>query len=145
MKKPISKTQFQRRAGIAVITSLSLGVGLAFAADIKVTLTGDQEVPAVTTTATGAGTISIGADKSVGGSITTKGIEGVAAHIHLAAPGKNGPPIITLAKTADGVWSVPAGSKLTDEQYASFKAGDLYVNVHSPQNKSGEIRTQLKP
>jgi hypothetical protein len=40
---------------------------------------------------------------------------------------------------------VPAGSKLTDAQYASFKAGNLYVNVHSPDHKGGEIRTQLKP
>jgi hypothetical protein len=40
---------------------------------------------------------------------------------------------------------VPEGSKLTDEQYAAFKAGNLYVNVHSAEHKGGEIRTQLKP
>jgi len=39
----------------------------------------------------------------------------------------------------------PPGSKLTDEQYASFKAGNLYVNVHSTEHKPGEIRAQLKP
>jgi hypothetical protein len=100
----------------------------------------------VTTTATGTGTISIGADKSVSGTIKTTGIEGTVAHIHLGAPGKAGPPIITLAKGADGSsWSVPPGSTLTDEQYASFKAGDLYVNVHSAEHKPGEIRAQLKP
>ncbi len=65
------------------------------------------------------------------------------AHIHVGAP--SGPPIITLDKGADGSWSVPAGSKLTDEQYASFKAGQLYVNVHSAEHKAGEIRGQLKP
>jgi hypothetical protein len=43
------------------------------------------------------------------------------------------------------VWSVPAGAKLTQEQYASFKAGNLYVNVHSAEHKPGEIRAQLKP
>jgi CHRD domain len=37
------------------------------------------------------------------------------------------------------------GSKLTDEQFASFTSGNLYVNVHSPDHKSGEIRAQLKP
>jgi hypothetical protein len=56
-----------------------------------------------------------------------------------------GPVIITLTKGAGGVWSVPSGSKLTDEQYASFKAGKLYVNVHSAEHKPGEIRAQLKP
>ena len=99
----------------------------------------------MTTSASGAGTISIAADKSVSGTIKTAGIDGKAAHIHVGASGESGPPIITLSKGADGVWSVPAGSTLTDEQYASFKAGKLYVNVHSAEHKSGEIRGQLKP
>jgi hypothetical protein len=99
----------------------------------------------VTTSASGSGTISIGADKSVSGTIKTTAIEGTVAHIHVGAPGQSGPPIITLDKGAAGVWTVPAGSKLTDEQFASFKAGNLYVNVHSAEHKPGEIRAQLKP
>jgi CHRD domain len=128
-----------------VATLLAAGFGLANAADVPVVLTGDQEVPTVTTAARGTGKISIAADKSVSGTITTTGITGTMAHIHEAAPGKNGPPIITLEKGADSSWSVPAGSKLTDAQYVSFKAGNLYVNVHSEEYKSGEIRAQLKP
>lgn len=115
------------------------------AKDVAVNLTGDQEVPPVTTTAAGAGTISIGKDKSVKGTVRTTGIQGTMAHIHLASPGKNGPPIITLIKSGDGTWSVPEGSRLTDDQYKSFENGDLYVNVHSDAHKGGEIRTQLKP
>ena len=129
----------------ALTAVLLFGSGLALAGDSKVNLTGKEEVPAVETAATGSGTITVGADKSVSGSVTTKGIEGVAAHIHLAAAGKNGPPIIVLEKGADGAWSVPKGSKLTDEQLAAYKAGELYVNVHSAAHKGGEIRAQLKP
>jgi hypothetical protein len=129
----------------ALAALLLLSMGQAFAGDSKVSLTGKEEVPAVQTAATGTGTITVGADKSISGSVTTKGVDGIAAHIHLAAAGKNGPPIVTLEKTGDGVWSVPKGSKLTDEQYASYKAGELYVNVHSAANKGGEIRGQLKP
>jgi hypothetical protein len=134
-----------RIAPITLAVGLAAGVLTVRAADIAVKLTGDQEVPAVVSTATGAGTIVIKNDKSVSGSIKTTGIDGTVAHIHLAEPGKNGPPIITLNKTADNTWSVPEGSKLTDEQYKSFKDGNLYVNVHSAEHKGGEIRTQLKP
>jgi len=117
----------------------------ALAADVKVTLTGAEETPPVTTTASGTGTITIAADNGVSGSIKTSGIDGIAGHIHVGAPGQSGPPIISLTKGADGVWSVPAGSKLTADQYASFKAGNLYVNIHSAEHKPGEIRAQLKP
>jgi hypothetical protein len=118
---------------------------------IKVTLTGAQEVPPVKTAASGSGTIVISADKSVSGSITTSGLEGIAAHIHDSVPGqtmcgaKNGPVVIPLTKGPDNTWSVPAGAKLTDAQYASYQAGNLYVNVHSAANKGGEICSQLKP
>lgn len=129
----------------ALALVLLLGPGLALAGDSKVSLTGSEEVPAVETTATGSGTITIGADKSISGSVKTKGIDGVAAHVHQAATGKNGPPIVALEKTAEGVWSIPKGSTLTDAQLASYKAGELYVNVHSAAHKGGEIRAQLKP
>ena len=114
------------------------------AADVKVTLAGDQEAPPVTSTATGTGTITIGADKSVRGSVTTKDVAGTAAHIHEAPAGKSGPVVIPLEKKGD-TYSVPANAKLTEAQFASFKAGNLYVNVHSAAHPDGEIRGQLKP
>ena len=125
--------------------ALALSMGAASATDVKVKLTGAEETPPVTTSASATGTITIAADKSVSGSLKTTGIDGTVAHIHTGAPGEAGPPIITLTKGEGGVWSVPAGSKLTDEQYASFKAGNLYVNVHSAAHPPGEIRAQLKP
>jgi len=121
------------------------GAGLAGATDVTVKLTGEQEVPAVATTATGTGKITIKDDMSVSGMVKTTGIEGTMAHIHMAEPGKNGPPVISLEKKGTDEWVVPAGSKLTEDQYKSFKAGNLYVNVHSAAHRGGEIRMQLKP
>lgn len=117
----------------------------ALAGEVKVTLSGSEEVPPVQTEATGSGTITVNDDKTISGTITTKGVEGLAAHIHSAPKGKNGPPIISLNQTEEGVWSVPEGSKLTDEQHEAFKAGNLYVNVHSAAHKPGEIRGQIEP
>ena len=138
------------RAGVlgtiaAAVISLAAYSGVAYGDQVKVTLSGDQEVPAVKTSASGGGTITINADMSVSGSVTTTGLAGTAAHIHNGAAGKNGPVIVPLAKSGDNAWSVAAGAKLTDAQYAAYKAGDLYVNVHSAENKGGEIRGQLKP
>jgi len=133
-----------RKLVFAAAMVLALGSAMAFGKDVKVNLTGAEETPPVTTSAKGHGTIKIAKDKSVSGTIETTGLEGTMAHIHMGAPGEAGPPIITLEKGADGKWTVPAGSKLTDEQEAAFKAGKLYVNVHSAEHKGGEIRGQLK-
>jgi hypothetical protein len=126
-------------------TSVALVFTAAYAAGSELQLSGDQEVPPVQTAAKGGGNIMVGADKSVSGSVKTTGVEGTAAHIHEGAAGANGPVIIPLTKGSDGTWSVPGGAKLTDAQYDSYKAGKLYVNVHSAANKGGEIRAQLKP
>src|SRR4051812_11918308 len=112
---------------------------------VNVQLSGTEEVPPVQTAARGAGSISISGDKGVSGSVTTTGITGVAAHIHTGAPGQNGPVSVGMVKTSDNVWSIPAGARLTDAQFDAFKAGNLYVNVHSAAHKGGEIRGQLKP
>ena len=127
-----------------IVGALAGGAGMATAGEINVKLSGDQEVPPVQTTASGSGTITVEDDKSIKGKITTSNIKGTGAHIHEAPIGKNGPDIITLNKTSDDEWSVPSGAKLTDAQYDAYKAGGLYINVHSDAHKSGEIRGQLK-
>ena len=126
-------------------TAAILMSGWALAANVDVKLSGDQEVPPVKTSATGNGTITVNDDKTVSGSVTTAGVNGVAAHIHNGAPGKNGPVAVPLTKDGDNKWTVGPGAKLTDAQFADFKAGNLYVNVHSAAHKDGEIRGQLKP
>jgi CHRD domain len=134
-----------RLGALALGACSAWGVSVsALAADVAVTLLGAQEVPPVTTTARGSGTIRIGDDGAISGSITTSGIMGTAAHVHSGAAGKNGPVIVPLTKGTDGSWTVANDAKLTPDQLNLFKAGDLYVNVHSAAHPDGEIRGQLK-
>ena len=123
---------------------MSLYTIYAWGADITATLTGAQEVPPVTTNATGTAMLTIGGDGSVSGTITTTGVDATAAHIHEAPSGKNGGVIVPFVKSGDK-WTIPPGAKLTEPQMKSFQDGNLYVNVHSAANKDGEIRGQLKP
>jgi hypothetical protein len=108
-------------------------------------LTGDAEVPPVATPAVGSGKITVSAEHSVSGSITTSGIVATAAHIHEGNPGKNGPVVVALTKSADSTYSVPDGTRFSDTQYASYLSGAYYINVHSAAHPGGEIRGQLLP
>ena len=108
------------------------------------TLSGSNEVPPVNTSATGTALVTIKPDKSVTVKVTVTGMTATASHIHEAAAGVNGPVIVPFTKTADNTFEAPAGAKLTDAQYESYKAGKLYVNVHSAAHPGGEVRAQLK-
>lgn len=109
-----------------------------------VTLSGSNEVPPVTTSATGTATVTIKPDHSVVVKESVTGMTATASHIHEAAAGTNGPVIVPFTKTGDNTFAAADTAKLTDSQYESFKAGKLYVNVHSAAHPGGEIRAQLK-
>ena len=111
---------------------------------VSVNLTGAEEVPAVSSSASGKGSFTVAEDGTVKGSVTTSGVAGTMAHIHRGAKGQNGPVAIGLVKNGD-TYSVPEGAKLSESDMKLFKAGDLYVNVHSAAHKGGEIRAQLQP
>ena len=96
------------------------------------------------TQGSGKGSFTVARDGSVTGSVTTTGVPGFMAHIHQGAPGTNGPIIVPLVKDGD-TYTAPPGAKLTEAQMEAFRAGNLYVNVHSPQYKGGEVRGQLRP
>ncbi len=143
----MNRTLRKTAAGIVLVAgALYLAACSTFMAgnNDKVTLTGANEVPAVATAATGTGTITIAADGSVSGSITVTGMEPTMGHIHQGAPGTNGPVIVPFVQNGN-VFTAPAGAKLNEVQMAAYRAGNLYVNVHSAAHPSGQIRAQLKP
>jgi hypothetical protein len=138
---------FSKSLGVKVSAwsfAAALGLTSAMAGAMDVKLSGDQEVPAVKSAGAAAGSITIGDDGAVSGSVTATGFTPTAAHIHQAAAGKNGPVIVPFTKEGDK-FSAPAGAKLTPDQMKAYKAGELYVNVHSAAHPDGEVRAQLKP
>lgn len=132
-----------KAASVLIVAALAGCAGMGSGA-LSLRMTGAEEVPPVNTSASGTGTLTVKEDRTVSGTFKTQGGPFGAAHIHEGAAGQNGPVIIPLTKAGDD-WVVPAGAKLTDAQYESYKAGRLYVNFHSAQHKGGEIRAQIRP
>ena len=112
---------------------------------LTVPLSGAQEVPPVNTSGSGTATIKVGADGAVTASIKTQGVPGIAAHIHEGAAGANGPVIVPMSKRGDNEWVTEPAAKFTPAQLEAYKGGRTYFNVHTPQNKGGEVRGQIRP
>ena len=105
---------------------------------------GLQEVPAVTTTASGAGAFTLNTSTgALSGSVTITGMTANMAHIHEGEMGVNGDVLIGLTAGASGMLSVPANTTLTAEQMNVMADGGLYTNFHSDAFPSGEIRGQI--
>jgi hypothetical protein len=131
-------------AGAAL--ALSLAPAFAEVIKYKAELNGPSEVPP--TTSKGVGTIEADLDttaKTLTWSGTYSALTGpaVAAHFHgPAAAGKNASPVVPVdAKETSFKGSAP----LTDEVAKEFADGMIYFNIHTAENKGGEIRGQLVP
>ena len=110
-------------------------------------MSGKQEVPAVSTMADGYGYALV--------STTTYDLDLVvytedlddasAAHIHTGRIGTNGDVLVALEQSMDDMtmWMTPEGTMIDEDILAVLVSGGHYVNVHSPDFPSGEIRGQI--
>jgi hypothetical protein len=128
-------------------------------------LSGNNEVPPVTTSATGTAQFQLSPDsKTLSYTLTANNINSITlAHIHQDKTGENGPPIVPLSITnakmdygcqcmlpatgqgtitSDNLQGPMAGKQISD-LVNLIKSGQAYVNVHTQQNKNGEIRGQI--
>lgn len=114
---------------------------LAAQAVYRFNLDGAQEVPEVATLASGLclGALSDTLDELE--VICSHDVANpVAAHIHNGARGTNGSIVMTFDSAVSpmsGTWNVSA------PDLAALLRGELYVNIHSPDNPGGEIRGQI--
>jgi hypothetical protein len=107
-------------------------------------MAGANEVPAVSSTASGTCWLSVNPfTKGVAGRIENTLANATAAHVHRGAANVAGPVVIPMTSASPGVWVTAPGLTMSDDLLASFMKGDLYCNVHTPANPGGEIRGQL--
>lgn len=107
-------------------------------------LSGDQEVPPVTTTDRGGcmGRFDTGANE-----LTLVCTHDVALptlmHIHRGAPGVNGDVVFNMGDPTSPV--VATWSGMSPADVGDLLAGNLYVNIHTSGRPGGAIRGQILP
>jgi len=154
--------------------SAEMGIVANGGQNAAVPLSGDEEVPARPTRARGTAIFHLSDDgESLAYRLVVANIENVVqSHIHLGAPGVNGPVVVFLygvvpsgggrvqgvlaegTLTASDFINDLAGSSMSD-LIAEMLAGNAYVNVHTndgvaPSNTGpgdfpgGEVRGQIR-
>ncbi len=123
-------------------------------------LTGAEEVPPVVTDASGTAVFEANrAATAVRYAVHVRDIEDIlAAHLHCAPAGENGPvgvtlfsggPVTVQGLLAQGNITAPdagngCGWSTVADVIAALRSGDTYVNVHTLSHPPGEIRGQVK-
>lgn len=152
-----------------VVTAIGLG-GLGVTAtgvvpargntrNFRAHLSGENEVPPVDTDAQGQATFQLGkAGDELDHTLRVANIDDVvAAHIHCAPAGENGPVGVTLFEggptsengiLAEGTITEPdndngCGWEDLDDVVGAIRSGNTYVNVHTLAHPPGEIRGQI--
>jgi hypothetical protein len=130
---------------VALAVLLGCGVARADQVNFKADLGGASEVPPVTTAGKGTATVSLDtATKMLTWTVTYSGLSGpaTAGHIHgPAAAGANAGVLVPLSGSLAS--PINGSATLTDAQISDLEAGRTYLNLHTADNKGGEIRGQL--
>jgi hypothetical protein len=146
----------------AAMTTISSSYAQTIPSTFHAILEGDEEVPPVDSDAKGAAIFRTSNDETeLNYRLIVANIEDVtAAHIHLAPRGENGDIVAFLfdpeEPTEGRTNGVLAEGTITSEDLVGplegstlselideMEAGNTYVNVHTVEHRSGEIRGQI--
>ncbi|HEX5653274.1 MAG TPA: CHRD domain-containing protein [Chitinophagaceae bacterium] len=109
---------------------------------------GNQEIPIVTTTATGTLTGTyVSAINTLTYNITWTGLSGNVTAMHFHGPATSSQeagPIHSLTISSNGTAGTSTGTLiLADSTEQHLLAGKIYYNIHTALNPDGEIRGQV--
>lgn len=118
---------------------------VVYAADIA--MSGSNEVPAVSTTATGLAIIRLTENKKLYVKVTVNNLEAgdalTFAHFHSGSSTVSGPVALGFYSAAADFGTLKTIS-VDNIFYASLLADPLYINTHSTAHASGLIRGQIR-
>lgn len=111
-------------------------------------LSGDQQVPAITTTAMGVSRLLLNTTlDTLWYDLVADGLSGTisSAHFHTGAWGVNGGVAADISSSINGnrIMGYVAGTALTSTMINDLLEGNIYINVHTAANPGGEIRGQV--
>ncbi len=115
---------------------------------ILVPLSGDNQVPPVTSSASGTGYLTV---NTVSGDIVANvnldNLDVTVAHIHQAFAGNSGDFVVPLTTLNNGEVTeiTETSDTLESGELAALLRGEMYFNIHSGANGSGELRGQIIP
>jgi len=111
---------------------------LASELDLNFPLEPGQEVPPVVSSALGSCQVSVDPARTMGSLTCTHDVVNpTMAHIHIGAPGTNGPIAVDLG---DPTSPIVTTFSIASELWEAIRTGQAYVNVHSTTFEDGEIR-----
>ncbi len=167
MKYPLSAVS--GLAACLALTGTSLAQNEVDTGQLTALMSGAQEVPEVATA--GTGSIVLDFDEAFTQATFTLNVTGtnpvIAAHLHCARAGENGPIVVTLFTSSTPEGDPPADAlaqgaittaNITDPAgepvcgvpinnaaalFSAIREGLIYANVHTPVNPEGEIRGQV--
>ena len=143
----MKKLLFSALTGLVLISACKKDNETVPTMQVSGTLSASNEVPAVTSSATGtvSGTYTP-STKSLNYTVTYASLTGpaTAAHLHYGDAKHSGPvtvPFSGVPSTASGTFSGTV--TLNAMQADSLTAGRIYANIHTTANSGGELRANL--
>ncbi len=129
----------------AIVTAGCLSAASAATIDYRATMSGKSEVPPTSSTGSGDVLATLNTDtKQLSYTMTYMGLTGPATAAHFHGPADAGQNAGVAVPIGNNPPSPSSGTvTLTDAQMKDLEAGKWYANVHTADNKGGEIRGQL--